>query len=123
MPDRWPAPPAEARSWPDTYAILVADFHAPVADRTGQPAEARLDVRLIVAHPGPDFADDIGAVMSYEPIVKTLRRLCANSGPTDAERLAQDAARQLGTFPTVRWIGVQARLSCAPDIGTAAVFI
>lgn len=76
-----------------TYTIFLRDFSAPVILR-GEDVRrpAHFNVRLTVAHPGPDFPDDIAAVMSYEPIVQDLRRLCADERPSGVEELAERAA-------------------------------
>lgn len=68
-----------------TYTILLRDFSATVAlaGLAGRHP-VRIGLRLTVAHPGPGFADDISAVMSYDTIVQDLRSLCADesfSGP------------------------------------------
>ena len=68
-------------------------------------------MRLTVAHPGADFPDDIVAVMSYEPIVEDLRRLCADERPTGAEELAERAASLCLKQPDVRSARVEVELN------------
>lgn len=76
-----------------TYTIFLRDFTAPVVLRgENEQRSAQFNVRLTVDHPGAEFADDIAAVMSYEPIVLDLRRLCADENPTGVEELAERAA-------------------------------
>lgn len=82
----------------DTYAILIEGFHATLAG-----ARAVVDLRLAVTHPGPDFADDISSVMSYEGVIDILRRLEAETTDQHSPRdVAEHAARQLRTLPKVR---------------------
>lgn len=86
---RRPASPGAA----PTYTIFLNDFSAPVwLAGDGAPRPAHVDLRLTVTHPGAGFADDIAAVMSYEPIIQDLRRLCADERPANAEALAERAA-------------------------------
>lgn len=82
----------------DSYAILVEGFRATLAG-----TETVVDLRLTVAHPGPDFADDISSVMSYEGVIDILRRLSAETtGMATPRAAAEHAARQLRTLPKVR---------------------
>lgn len=112
---RRPAPGGAA----PTYTIFLRDFTAPVALRgedTGRPAH--FNVRLMVAHPGPDFADDIAAVMSYEPIVQDLRRLCADERLSGVEELAERAAALCLKQPKVYSVRVDVEL---PEHASGAV--
>jgi len=95
-----------------TYTIFLRDFSAPVLLR-GEEAQrpAHFNVRLTVAHPGPDFPDDIAAVMSYEPIVQDLRRLCADARPSGAEELAERAASLCLKQPEVSSARVEVELA------------
>lgn len=99
----------------ETYTIIIKDFTAPVL-LGGVPGSARISLTLDVLHPGPDFADDIGAVMSYEDIVVGLRRLCAGlplpAAAADAGRLLADRTLDLCCdYPRVRRVQVQVRLT------------
>lgn len=118
MIDENPRRPASGGVAP-TYTIFLRDFSAAVVLRgedTRRPAH--FNVRLTVAHPGPDFADDIAAVMSYEPIVQDLRRLCADERPSGAEELAERAASLCLKQPEVSSARVEVEL---PDRTTGAV--
>lgn len=87
---RWRPSPGGAGP---TYTIFLSDFSAPVAlGAEAAPRPAHFNVRLSVAHPGSGFADDIAAVMSYEPIVQDLRRLCGGERLSGVEELAERAA-------------------------------
>lgn len=112
---RRPAPGGAA----PTYTIFLRDFSAPVVLR-GEEAQrpAHFNVRLTVAHPGPDFPDDIAAVMSYEPIVQDLRRLCADERLPGVEELAERAASLCLKQPKVCSVRVEVGL---PDHATGAI--
>lgn len=102
-----------------TYTIFLRDFSAPVLLR-GEEAQrpAHFDVRLVVTHPGPDFPDDIAAVMSYEPIVQDLRRLCADERLPGVEELAERAASLCLKQPKVCSVRVEVQL---PDQTSGSV--
>lgn len=94
-----------------TYTIFLRDFTAPVMLRgEDKQRPAHFNVTLTVSHPGPGFQDDIAAVMSYEPIVQDLRRLCAEQTPSGAEELAEHAAHLCLKQPEVRSVQVEVRL-------------
>lgn len=99
----------------ETYTIIIKDFTAPVS-LGGTPGSARISLTLDVLHPGPDFPDDINAVMSYEDIVVGLRRLCTDrtlpAEAAEAGRLLADRTLDLCCdHPRVRRVQVQARLT------------
>lgn len=96
-----------------TYTILLTGFRAPVKLPGGQAATGRFDLELTVLHPGPDFPDDIAAVMSYEDIVRALRALCAEETAADAGRLAEKAADLTIGLPKVTRTQVSVALSGA----------
>ncbi|NYZ10972.1 hypothetical protein HL658_00300 [Azospirillum sp. RWY-5-1] len=95
----------------DTYTILLTGFRAPVILPGGDGATARFDLELTVLHPGPEFPDDIAAVMSYEDIVQALRDLCAEETAADAGRLAEKAADLTIGLPKVTRTKVSVALS------------
>jgi len=102
-----------------TYTIFLRDFSAPVVLR-GEESQrpAHFNVRLTVTHPGPDFPDDIAAVMSYEPIVQDLRRLCADERLPGVEELAERAASLCLKQPRVCSVRVDVEL---PDGGSSGI--
>jgi len=94
-----------------TYTIFLRDFIAPVVlHGENQRRSAHFNVRLTVIHPGPDFPDDIAAVMSYEPIVQDLRRLCAEQTQPGVEELAERAAALCLKQPKVCSVRVEVEL-------------
>lgn len=102
-----------------TYTIFLRDFTAPVLLRGEERQRtAHFNVRLSVTHPGPDFPDDIAAVMSYEPIVQDLRRLCADETLPGVEELAERAAALCLKQSKVRSVRVEVEL---PERSAGAV--
>mgnify|MGYP001805896418 CR=1 FL=1 len=82
MPPRSPVAPEAF------YTILVRDFATTVflagesAQGAGpqEPLAVTVCLEMQVRHPGPEFADDIASVMSYEGVIEGLRAL-ATTGP------------------------------------------
>lgn len=113
--------PAIAGTAP-TYTIFLNDFSAAVrTPGEAAPRQAHFHLRLTVTHPGPDFPDDIAAVMSYEPIIQDLRRLCADERPANAEELAERAASVCLRQEQVVSARVEVALSDRPDGAMAGV--
>lgn len=112
--------PVPAAGRAGTYTILLRDFSATVAlaGRPGRPP-VRISLRLTVTHPGPGFADDISAVMSYEDIVEDLRRLCAAETVPGPELLAERTADLCLSHAQVLTAQVEIELPSLfdPDVG------
>lgn len=110
MLDPWPEPPPGADAWPCVYAILISDFRGEGTAADGAPVTIGFAARLIADHPGPQFADDIRSVASYEIFVEILRCLCAERKTAAAATLADRAARRLAACASIRWAGVRCRV-------------
>ncbi|CAK0740190.1 7,8-dihydroneopterin aldolase/epimerase/oxygenase [uncultured Gammaproteobacteria bacterium] len=84
----------------------------------------RINVDLIVHHPGPEFPDDIAAVVSYESIVEDIRRLTEQKHINLIESLAERIAALCLHDQRVRRTRVQVeKLEVFPEAVSVGVVV
>lgn len=121
--------PASLIANPGEYVIFLRDFitgfsvgvHPHEQERRQR---IRINVELIVRHPGPDFPDDIAAVVSYEGIVEDIRSLTEEKHINLIESLAERIAALCLNDPRVRRARVQVeKLEVFPEAMSVGVVV
>ena len=87
------------------------------------PQRVRINLDLEVED-GPPEADEIGCVVSYEPLVIAARDILASGHIALLETLAEQLARECLTDPRVRLAKVRVeKLDAFPDAGAVGIEI
>lgn len=94
------------------------------AHETGRRQRVRLNLDLDVDETGSPASDDIGSVVSYEPLVEAARALAAAGHVNLVETLAERLAARCLQDPRVRLARVRVeKLDVFPDAAAVGVEI
>lgn len=111
-----------------SYAIFIKDLVLPFqigvhAHEQGRCQRVRINAELEVCHPGPGFADEISAVVSYEGLVLGIHRLAEVGGHVRlVETLAERILALCLAPPQVRSCRVTVeKLDVFPDAAAVGI--
>ena len=86
-----------AESYPAVYRIFLRDLVVRLSigvheHEHRRPQQVRVNVELVVRHPGVGFRDEIAAVLSYEGLVEGIRQVAERGHIKLIETLADHIA-------------------------------
>ncbi len=116
-----------ADSPPAVYRIFLRDLVVRLSigvheHEHRRPQQVRINVELTVRHPGPGFADEISAVLSYEGLVEGIRGVARDGHIKLIETLAERIGELCLEDPRVFSAEVRVeKLEVFPDAASVGV--